>query len=202
MAKTIALVACVSKKNKRPMVARDLYISDWFKKASAYADTISDKRFILLAKYGLVDPISVFAPYNETLNNMPISKRRTWSLKVMQDLGHQLNTDDHIVILTGLKYREFLIEPLRFAIRRNSSLILKKEPGVHLQMKENAPRRKPCTPAARCGGSSALPMPYWKVYHPASATSLPIPPRLLIVSAIAGGLDCQNRDGFFMRKPL
>jgi hypothetical protein len=90
MAKTIALVACVSKKNKRPMVARDLYISDWFKKASAYAEKNSDKWFILSAKYGLVDLNSIIAPYDETLNNMPVSKRRTWSLKVMQELRPQL----------------------------------------------------------------------------------------------------------------
>jgi cytoplasmic iron level regulating protein YaaA (DUF328/UPF0246 family) len=113
MAKTIALVACVSKKNLNPMQARDLYISDWFKKASTYAETISDKWFILSAKYGLVDPNSVIAPYNETLNNMPISKRRTWSLKVMQDLRPQLIAGDKIVILAGQKYREFLVEPLR-----------------------------------------------------------------------------------------
>jgi len=113
MAKTIALVACVSKKNERPMVARDLYISDWFKKASAYAKTISDEWFILSARYCLVDPNTVIAPYDETLNNMPISKRRTWSLKLMQELRPQLNTGDHIVILAGLKYREFLVAPLR-----------------------------------------------------------------------------------------
>ena len=115
MAKTIVLVACISKKNKRPMVARDLYVSDWFKKASAYAETISDKWFILSAKNGLVDPNSIIAPYDETLNNMPISKRRTWSLIVMQDLRPQLNKGDHIVILAGLKYREFLVQPLHSA---------------------------------------------------------------------------------------
>jgi len=115
MAKTIALVACVSKKNKRPMVARDLYISDWFNKASAYAEANSEKWYILSAKYGLVDPNSVIAPYDETLNNMPIAKRRTWSTNVMQNLRPLLNKGDHIVILAGMKYREFLVEPLRSA---------------------------------------------------------------------------------------
>jgi hypothetical protein len=115
MAKTIALVACVSKKNKRPMEARDLYISDWFKKASVYAETISEKWYILSAKYGLVDPNAIIEPYNETLNNMPVSERRTWSLRVMQDLRPQLDIGDHIVILAGMKYREFLVEPLRSA---------------------------------------------------------------------------------------
>ena len=66
MAKTIALVACVSKKNNRPMRAQDLYISDWFKKASAYADTISNKWYILSAMHGLVDPSDIIELDKET----------------------------------------------------------------------------------------------------------------------------------------
>jgi cytoplasmic iron level regulating protein YaaA (DUF328/UPF0246 family) len=115
MAITIALVACVSKKNKRPMQARDLYISDWFKKASAYAEKVSDEWFILSAKYGLIDPNVIIEPYNVTLNKIPISERRTWSIRVMQDLRPILKKGDHIVILAGQKYREFLVEPLRSA---------------------------------------------------------------------------------------
>ncbi|MFC2053495.1 DUF6884 domain-containing protein [Chloroflexota bacterium] len=113
MAKTIALVACVSKKNKRPMQARDLYISDWFKKASAYAGKVSDEWFILSAEYGLIDPNVIIEPYDVTLNKMPISKRRTWSLRVMQDFRPMLEKGDDIVILAGQKYREFLVKPLR-----------------------------------------------------------------------------------------
>lgn len=115
MPKTIALVACVSKKNNRPMQARDLYISDWFKKASTYAENVSDEWFILSAKYGLIDPNVIIEPYNKTLNKMPISERRTWSLKVVQDLRPQLNAGDMIVILAGQKYREFLVKPLHSA---------------------------------------------------------------------------------------
>ena len=113
MAKTIALVAFVSKKNNRPMRARDLYISDWFNKASAYAEKVSDEWFILSAKYGLIDPNVIIEPYDVTLNKMPISKRRTWSLRVMQDFRPMLEKGDHIVILAGKGYREFLIQPLR-----------------------------------------------------------------------------------------
>ena len=97
------------------MRARDLYISDWFNKASSYAEKVSDEWYILSARYGLVDPNSVIAPYDETLNNMPLSNRRPWSLIVMQDLRPLLNKGDHIVVLAGLKYREFLVEPLRSA---------------------------------------------------------------------------------------
>ena len=113
MSTTIALVACVSKKNKTPMPARDLYISDWFKKASSYADSISDQWFILSAKYGLLDPDDVVEPYDETLNKMPVNQRRAWSKKVLEDLISKLNVGDQVVLLAGMKYREFLVSPLR-----------------------------------------------------------------------------------------
>ena len=112
MSKTIALVACVSKKNKSPMSARDLYISDWFLKASAYADRISDQWFILTAKYGLLDPDDVIDPYDETLNKMPVKARRDWAVRVQDELIPQLNYGDQLVILAGMKYREFLVDPL------------------------------------------------------------------------------------------
>jgi cytoplasmic iron level regulating protein YaaA (DUF328/UPF0246 family) len=112
MSTTIALVACVSKKNKTPMPARDLYISDWFKKASSYADSISDQWFILSAKYGLLDPDDVVEPYDETLNKMPVNQRRAWSKKVIEDLIPKLNVGDQVVVLAGIKSREFLVSPL------------------------------------------------------------------------------------------
>ena len=112
MSKTIALVACVSKKNKSPMPARDLYISDWFLKASAYADRISDQWFILSAKYGLLDPDDAIDPYDETLNKMPVKARRDWAVKVLDELIPKLDHDDQVVILAGMKHREFLVDPL------------------------------------------------------------------------------------------
>ena len=112
MSTTIALVACVSKKNKTPMPARNLYISDWFKKASSYADLISDQWFILSAKYGLLNPDVVINPYDETLNKMPVNQRRAWSKKVLDDLIPQLNIGAQVVFLAGMKYREFLTAPL------------------------------------------------------------------------------------------
>ena len=112
MSKTIALVACVSKKRVTSLPARDLYISDWFLKASAYADQISDQWFILSAKYGLLDPEDVIGPYDEALNKMPVKARRSWSKEVLVDLIPRLNQGDQIVFLAGLKYREYLIDPL------------------------------------------------------------------------------------------
>ena len=50
MSHRITLIACVSKKRHYPALARDLYISDWFHKASAYAELIADECYILSAK--------------------------------------------------------------------------------------------------------------------------------------------------------
>ncbi|MDQ0619218.1 DUF6884 domain-containing protein [Arthrobacter globiformis] len=53
---TIGLVACASQKLQRPAPARELYVSQWFKKASAYAELTCDRWYILSAKHGLIYP--------------------------------------------------------------------------------------------------------------------------------------------------
>ena len=40
MAFRITLVACTKEKAAHPCAARDLYVSDWFKKARAYAEAL------------------------------------------------------------------------------------------------------------------------------------------------------------------
>ena len=94
------------------MPARDLYTSDWFLKASSYAVKNSNRWFILSAKYGLLDPDDVIEPYDKTLNNMPVKARRDWAVKVLDELIPQLNNGDQVVFLAGMKYREFLVDPL------------------------------------------------------------------------------------------
>lgn len=113
MARKIALVACVSKKDSMPMPAQDLYISDWFRKASTYAMRAADEWYILSAKYGLVAPEAVIKPYDETLNRMPVAARRAWAKRVLEDLDQVLQPGDHVVILAGIKYRENLMDPIR-----------------------------------------------------------------------------------------
>ena len=112
MSKTVALVACASKKNDRPMAAKDLYVSDWFLKASAYAKQNSDVWYILSAKYGLVLIGRVISPYDVTLKQVPISLRRQWAEGVMHDLEKFLNPGDEVIILAGVAYREFIITPI------------------------------------------------------------------------------------------
>jgi len=95
------------------MAARDLYTSPWFRKASAYAAQVADEWYILSARYGLVDPDRVIAPYDETLKRMRATARQDWARKVVKDLQTILQPGDHVLILAGLDYRENLVEPLR-----------------------------------------------------------------------------------------
>ena len=113
MARKIALVACVSRKNHMPMPARDLYISDWFRKASAYAMRVADEWYILSAKHGLITPDTVIEPYDKTLNSMPAAARRAWAKRVLKDLVRVLHPGDHVVILAGERYRENLVDSIQ-----------------------------------------------------------------------------------------
>ncbi len=68
------------------MAARDLYVSDWFVKARAYVERTGIDWCILSAEYGLLDPESVIAPYERTLNTMGVVERRAWASKVLGQL--------------------------------------------------------------------------------------------------------------------
>lgn len=111
-ARTIALVACVGRKLDHPAAAKDLYKSDWFKKASSYARSVTKAWYILSAEYGLVHPDQVIEPYNKTLNEMSSRERRAWAAGVIPEVGKVVNRGDRIVMLAGARYRELLIEPL------------------------------------------------------------------------------------------
>jgi len=106
------LVSCVGAKSAVPSKAKDLYISDWFRKARCYVERSGSPWFILSAAYGLIDPESVISPYEKTLNRMGVAERRTWARGVTRDMDQQLPTCDVIVVLAGARYREFLMDYL------------------------------------------------------------------------------------------
>jgi len=109
---TLYLVSCVSRKQDQACPAKDLYISDWFRKARAYIELSGHLWFILSAEYGLLDPEAVVEPYERTLNKMPIRERRAWAEGVIAQLRGKLDGVDRIVILAGARYREFIMPDL------------------------------------------------------------------------------------------
>jgi hypothetical protein len=104
---TTVLVSCVGKKKSTAVTAKDLYQSEWFKKAKAYAETVGDRWFILSAKHGLLSPERIVGPYECTLNEMPIAERREWGERTTGEIEKEIS-GGRIVILAGEKYAEFL----------------------------------------------------------------------------------------------
>jgi hypothetical protein len=109
---TCFLVSCVGQKQGVPAKARDLYTSDWFKKARRFVEDRDGSWFILSAEHGLLHPDTVVAPYNKTLNNMTIAERRTWANRVIEQMKAGLPLAREIVVLAGSKYRQLLIDYL------------------------------------------------------------------------------------------
>ena len=68
--------------------------------------------YILSAKYGLVSPDQVIAPYEQTLNTMPVAERRAWADRVAVQLDAASPDLAQVVFLAGKRYREFLAQYL------------------------------------------------------------------------------------------
>lgn len=105
----LILVSCVSAKQTNPAPACDLYTSDWFRKARAYAErhATNQRWYILSAKHGLTDPATVLAPYDLTLKTMSRAQRTEWANRVYQALSTLADPhQDKIIFLAGSVYRE------------------------------------------------------------------------------------------------
>ena len=111
--RNIYLLSCVRQKRSAPTHARDLYTSPWFCKARTYADRTGQPWFVLSAKYGLVHPGEMLAPYDLTLNTMLVADRRRWASGALTQLEPHLDIIRVVTFLAGRRYREFLEPSLR-----------------------------------------------------------------------------------------
>lgn len=109
----IVLVSCVKSKLSRPAPARVLYCSDWFTKVRHIVETQNARWFVLSALHGLVPADREIAPYELTLNAIDVAGRRAWAAGVYRELEPELKAYNRVVLFAGLKYREFLVEPLQ-----------------------------------------------------------------------------------------
>ena len=106
-------VSCVRLKGPTPAPAKDLYASDWFRKARSYVERTGQPWSILSAEHGLLHPDTVLEPYDKTLRTMPKDQRRDWAQRVLADIERSLGDVESIVLLTSRRYREFLEPALR-----------------------------------------------------------------------------------------
>ncbi|MBA3891656.1 MAG: hypothetical protein H0X64_14115 [Gemmatimonadaceae bacterium] len=111
--RTIAMVACARTKRAQSTIARDLYVSDLFSKARAYAEANSADWYILSAKHGAIHPQTVIEPYDMTLNTMGAAEREAWAARVLAQLDDVIQSGDTALFLAGQRYREGLIPDLK-----------------------------------------------------------------------------------------
>ena len=102
----VYLVACVSQKESTARRARDLYRSDWFRKARAYVTAQGGRWFILSACHGLVKPSDRIEPYDVTLTTMPAAERRAWGERVSAQLAASIGARTPVIFLAGRLYRD------------------------------------------------------------------------------------------------
>jgi hypothetical protein len=100
------LVSCVGQKAAQPCEARDLYTSDWFKKARAFCDALAAPWFILSAQHGLVPHKMIIEPYDFTLRDMDRDARERWGIAISDELEQRGLWDRPGFILAGKLYRE------------------------------------------------------------------------------------------------
>ena len=112
MAKKIALVSSTGAKGDHPARARDVYVSGWFRMASAYADCVADEWYILSAVHGLIPPDTVISPGDVALSSLPAAEREAWAVRVIADLRRHLRLGNHVIFLAGEAYRPGLIDAI------------------------------------------------------------------------------------------
>lgn len=109
---TVGLVGCAAAKLSRPAPARELYTSQLFRKAAAYAEQNSDRWYVLSAKYGLVHSETVIEPYDMKLGHKSGPSIWEWATRVHDQLETELWQQGiplaELLILAGEQYRTFL----------------------------------------------------------------------------------------------
>jgi hypothetical protein len=108
---TVGLVGCAAQKLDHPARARDLYVSQLFRKASAYAELTCDRWYVLSAKHGLVHPDTILEPYDVRLDTAKTSlTRRAWTAKVRLQLFVELGGIENVTLiaLADEQYRTVL----------------------------------------------------------------------------------------------
>lgn len=109
----IAIVACAKKKQPGCHPARELYSSQLFQSAFAYAKEHYDGVFILSAKYGLITGDKKIHDYDQTLKAMSMDEKKDWSELVLKQIYAITRPGDEIYFFCGKHYRRLLLAQIK-----------------------------------------------------------------------------------------
>jgi hypothetical protein len=80
------LIGCVATKRDRPLPAKELYMSELFRRRRFYAESSGKPWFILSALHGLVEPAQVVPPYERSINDVTAAERAEWAAEIANAL--------------------------------------------------------------------------------------------------------------------
>jgi cytoplasmic iron level regulating protein YaaA (DUF328/UPF0246 family) len=104
----IILLGCSSKKKTHSAKAIDLYLGAMFKKSISWAIRkygTGTKFLILSAKYGVLEPNMIVAPYDESLNSMTRGERKAWAVNCRETLSG-MRPGAKFIVMAGKNYAE------------------------------------------------------------------------------------------------
>jgi cytoplasmic iron level regulating protein YaaA (DUF328/UPF0246 family) len=110
-----ALVSCCKTKLTHLAKAKDLYISDSFKKMRQYAERNYDDWLILSALHRVLDPNEAVCPYEYTLIGKSKAEKERWAKGIFLYLTIHFKVDAEIHIFAGEDYRKYLVPLLEKA---------------------------------------------------------------------------------------
>ena len=121
----IVFVACSKSKLHYACEAQKIYTpSAIFKKRMTYAKNLTDKIYILSAKYGLLKPTDWVEPYNRFLGAESSLYKHSWQQKViMQMKAEGIDFNEEVYFATGEEYWKLLIDLFKNAKTEKEEVI-------------------------------------------------------------------------------
>jgi hypothetical protein len=110
----VVLIGCGKRKSPHPCRADGMYIGSLFRKRLEYASRSGWPFFIVSAKYGLIPPTTLIAPYDLTIADLGPLELAAWSLGVTQAvISHLSEPFDSRRFSVELHMGSDYAEPLR-----------------------------------------------------------------------------------------
>jgi hypothetical protein len=88
----VILIGCVSQKGSSPAPAKDLYRSELFRRRRLWAEASGHPWWIASAKYGLVHPDEIIAPYDTHIGRLPPETRARLASQLGDSLERALGS--------------------------------------------------------------------------------------------------------------
>jgi len=109
------LIGCCREKQPTAAAARDLYVSERFRKCVQVADRLGAEWVVLSALHGVVASEQRLAPYDVELRGFTPDRSRAWIESAVAALRVRVRPGDRLTILASDEYSLPLVEPLRRA---------------------------------------------------------------------------------------